>query len=67
MSQVRNSLEARELTRGIFDSSNDDDDDDTDDETKTPMPALDGSDDTDFISEGKEEEPTSKDIVEELM
>ena len=59
-SQVRNSLEARELTRDIFNSSNDDDDD-TDDETKTPMPALDGSDDTDSISEGKEEEPTSKD------
>ena len=60
-SQVRNSLEARKLTEGIFDSSNDDDDDDTDDEPKTPMPALDGSDDTDYLSEGKEDEPTSKD------
>ena len=55
-SQVRNSLEARELTRDIFNSG----DDDTDDGMTTPPPPLDGDDES--VSEGKEEDgPVSND------
>ena len=61
-SQVRNSMEARVLTEGIFNSSNETDDDDTDDGTKTPMPTLDGSSDSDSLTEGKEDEPTRGDF-----
>ena len=48
---------------GIFNSSNETDDDDTDDGTKTPMPALDGSSDSDSLTEGKEDEPTRGDYL----
>ena len=55
----RHIREDGKLTRDLFNLSTDDDD--TDDETKTPMPVLDGSSDSDSLSEGKEEEPLSKD------
>ena len=61
-------MSARKRTETIFDDDDTDDDDTDDDDTdddkyKTPMPALDGDsdDDSGSLTEGKEEEPFSRD------
>ena len=59
-SQIRNSLDARELTKRIFDSSDETDGDDTDDGNDTPPPPLD-DDDSGSSYEGKEEKTPSTD------